>query len=105
MDYLVPEQQSYHLDMGSVSGAGEVDAAGHFRELYGGRGQASFPARPFSPIVIHRMALLVHLVHEGLLVRKCLPLPPTCSLLSREPVQQGVVSPPRSFAQHSGGAR
>lgn len=42
MDYLVPEMQSYHFDMGSLSGAGEVDAASHFRELYGGRGQASF---------------------------------------------------------------
>lgn len=41
MDFLVPEMQSYHLDMGSLSGAGEVDPAGHFRELYGGRGQAS----------------------------------------------------------------
>ena len=41
MDYLVPEMQSYHLDMGSLSGAGETDPAGHFRELYGGRGQAS----------------------------------------------------------------
>ncbi|CAM9411508.1 unnamed protein product [Pylaiella littoralis] len=39
MDYLVPEMQSYHFDMGSLSGAGEVDPAGHFRELYGGRGQ------------------------------------------------------------------
>eukprot|EP00903_Cladosiphon_okamuranus_P017508 g16126.t1 len=39
MDFLVPEMQSYHLDMGSLSGAGEVDPAGHFRELYGGRGQ------------------------------------------------------------------
>eukprot|EP00904_Undaria_pinnatifida_P003071 jgi/Undpi1/12765/HiC_scaffold_6.g02433.m1 len=39
MDYLVPEMQSYHLDMGSLSGAGETDPAGHFRELYGGRGQ------------------------------------------------------------------
>ncbi|CAM9584598.1 unnamed protein product [Ectocarpus sp. 12 AP-2014] len=41
MDFLVPEMQSYHLDMGSLSGAGEVEAAAHFRELYGGRGQAS----------------------------------------------------------------
>lgn len=41
MDFLVPEMQSYHLDMGSLSGAGEVDPAGHFRELYGGRGQVS----------------------------------------------------------------
>lgn len=41
MDYLVPEMQSYHLDMGSLSGAGEMDPAMHFRELYGGRGQAS----------------------------------------------------------------
>ncbi|CAM9427731.1 unnamed protein product [Hapterophycus canaliculatus] len=37
MDFLVPEMQSFHLDMGSLSGAGEVDAAGHFGELYGGR--------------------------------------------------------------------
>lgn len=41
MDYLVPEMQSYHLDMGSLSGAGEMDPATHFRDLYGGRGQAS----------------------------------------------------------------
>lgn len=41
MDYLVPEMQSYHLDMGSLSGAGEMDPAMHFRDLYGGRGQAS----------------------------------------------------------------
>lgn len=40
MDYLVPEMQSYHLDMGSLSGAGEMDPAMHFRDLYGGRGQA-----------------------------------------------------------------
>ncbi|CAM9213982.1 unnamed protein product [Laminaria digitata] len=39
MDYLVPEMQSYHLDMGSLSGAGEMDPATHFRDLYGGRGQ------------------------------------------------------------------
>lgn len=43
MDYLVPETQSYHLDMGTLSGAGEMDAMGHFRELYLSRGQASGP--------------------------------------------------------------
>lgn len=43
MDYLVPETQSYHLDMGTLSGAGEMDAMGHFRELYLGRGQARGP--------------------------------------------------------------
>lgn len=42
MDFLVPEMQSYHLDMGSLSGAGEVDAAAHFRELYGERGQVTY---------------------------------------------------------------
>lgn len=40
MDYLVPEMQSYHFDMGSLSGAGEADAETHFREIYTGRGQA-----------------------------------------------------------------
>ncbi len=67
MDYLVPEQQSYHLDMGSVSGAGEVDAAGHFRELYGGRGQASL--RPSLLSVCH-FILLVHLMHKGLVAHR-----------------------------------
>lgn len=46
MDYLVPEMQSYHLDMGSLSGAGEMDAATHFNELYGGRGQVGCLALP-----------------------------------------------------------
>lgn len=41
MDYLVPEMQSYHLDMGSLSGAGEINASSHFLELYGGRGEVS----------------------------------------------------------------
>ncbi|CAM9154148.1 unnamed protein product [Ascophyllum nodosum] len=36
MDYLVPEIQSYHFDMGSFSGKGEVDPETHYRELYGG---------------------------------------------------------------------
>lgn len=44
MDYLVPEMQSYHLDMGSVSGAGEISAGSHFLELYGGRGEVSCTA-------------------------------------------------------------
>ena len=41
MDFLVPEMQSYHLDMGSLSGAGEVKPAEHFQELYGRAGQVS----------------------------------------------------------------
>lgn len=41
LNYLVPEMQSFHLDMGSLSGAGESDPATHFRDLYGGTGQAS----------------------------------------------------------------
>lgn len=56
MDYLVPEMQSYHLDMGSLSGAGEMDPAMHFRDLYGGRGQASrFVAVNIDLLIIHEL--------------------------------------------------
>lgn len=42
LDYLVPEIQSYHFDMGSLSGKGEVDPANHFRQLYGGAAEVIF---------------------------------------------------------------
>lgn len=41
LDYLVPEIQSYHFDMGSLSGKGEVDPADHFRQLYGGAAEVT----------------------------------------------------------------
>lgn len=43
LDYLVPEVQSYHFDMGSLSGKGEVDPADHFRQLYGGTAEVINP--------------------------------------------------------------
>lgn len=57
MDYLVPEMQSFHMDMGSLSGAGESDPATHFRDLYGGMGQASVQVQWLPPYTVRTSIL------------------------------------------------
>lgn len=91
MDFLVPEMQSYHLDMGSLSGAGEVDAAAHYGELYGGRSQVS---------LLSRIILLTDLPHLltlefGIKQATCPLTPPyhptgRCSSIVRTSVHRGM---------------